>query len=156
MYCRLEAGGWRTVSQYCQLYCDRQGLLGESRYKICIMTEAVGWLGAGLGVRKLGRAAGAGVGAGACAGRADGQAVGVQGLAERRACGRQAAGAGRQACSRQGAAGTRPRRWARGLGAQAGRAAWALGARPGRTSWPWAVHSVHSACFGPGSTWYFS
>ena len=123
MYCRLEAGGWRTVSQYCQLYCDRQGLLGESRYKICIMTEAVGWLGAGLGVRKLGRAAGAGVGAGACAGRADGQAVGVQGLAEPRACGRQAAGAGRQACSRQGAAGTRPGRWARGLGA--GCATWA-------------------------------
>ena len=23
----------------------------------------------------------------------------------------------------------------------------ARGARPGRAGWPWAVHSVHSACF---------
>ena len=36
-----------------------------------------------------------------------------------------------------------------------GRAGWALGARPGRAGWPWAVHSVHSACFWPGSTRYF-
>ena len=25
----------------------------------------------------------------------------------------------------------------------------------GRAGWPWAVHSVHSACFWPGSTRYF-
>ena len=30
-----------------------------------------------------------------------------------------------------------------------------LGARPGRAGWPWAVHSVHLACFWPGSTRYF-
>ena len=35
------------------------------------------------------------------------------------------------------------------------RTAWALGARPGRAGWPWAVHSVHSACFWPSSTGYF-
>ena len=35
------------------------------------------------------------------------------------------------------------------------RAAWALGVRPGRAGWPWAVHSVHSAYFWPGSTRFF-
>ena len=29
------------------------------------------------------------------------------------------------------------------------------GARAGCAGWPWAVHSVHSACFWPGLTQYF-
>ena len=43
-------------------------------------------------------------------------------------------------------------------GARAG-ACWARrqaqGRCAGRAGWPWAVHSVHSACFWPGSTRYF-
>ena len=67
--------------------------------------------------------------------------------------------------ARQGRA--RHGRWARGMGV--GRAAWALGARHGlwargmgarRAAWARrlarAVHSVHSACFQPGLTRYFS
>ena len=30
-----------------------------------------------------------------------------------------------------------------------------LGSWPRRAGWPWAVHSVHSAYFWLGSTWYF-
>ena len=42
----------------------------------------------------------------------------------------------------------------RASGRRAGRAGqgW-LGV--GRTGWPWAVNSVHSTCFWPGSTRYF-
>ena len=39
-----------------------------------------------------------------------------------------------------------------GAGAHGARVA---GEQPGRAGWPWAVHSVHSACFWPGSTRYF-
>ena len=58
---QAERLGWLAVSQYSRsvLWLGK-GLLAESRYKICIVTEAVGWLGAGLGVRRRGPAAGAG------------------------------------------------------------------------------------------------
>ena len=41
-----------AVSQYSRsvLWLGK-GLLGESRYKICIVTEAAGWLGARLSVQ---------------------------------------------------------------------------------------------------------
>ena len=75
LYCRLEARLAGTVSQYSLVCCDSQGLLGESRYKNCIVTEAAGlagraghWCaGVGAGARRracwgvqqaLGRAAG--------------------------------------------------------------------------------------------------
>ena len=56
LYCNtvivLQVGrlGWLAVSQYSRsvLWLGK-GLLGESRYKICIVTEAVSWLGAGHG-----------------------------------------------------------------------------------------------------------
>ena len=35
----------KIVSQYNKMYCDSKGLLGESRYKICIVTEAAGLAG---------------------------------------------------------------------------------------------------------------
>ena len=78
------------------------------------------------------------------------QALGASGRAagERGARGRQASGA-------RGARGGRQARWARQQArARVERAGqgW-LGA--GRAGWPWAVHSVHSACFWPSSTRYF-
>ena len=94
---QVERHGWLAVSQYSRtvLWLGK-GLLAESRYKICIVTEVVGWLGAGLSVRRRGCATGAGVGAGArrhaC--------WGAQG--SRLAGGRQTLGAGR-----------RTERWAR-------------------------------------------
>ena len=71
--------------------------------------------------------------------------------------GAQAAGAcrrwGVQALGRWGVRGRRAAgaRALAALGRRAGHG-W-LGA--GRAAWPWAVHSVHSACFWPGSTRYF-
>ena len=58
LYCNtvivLQTGrlGWLAVSQYNRsvLWLGK-GLLGESRYKICIVIEAASWLGAGLGVQ---------------------------------------------------------------------------------------------------------
>ena len=55
------------------------------------------------------------------------------------------AGVGAGALARQGAAG------------RSRRAAWELDARPGvLLGWPKAVHTVHSACFWPDLTRYFS
>ena len=51
--------------------------------------------------------------------------------------------AGVQACGRLLAVDAAGARGARGLGA-------------GGAGWLGAVHSIHSACFWPGSTWYFS
>ena len=100
-----------------------------SQYKNCIATEGLGsWVG--RWARQQARAGA---------------------LGRRRACwGARASGAGSWA-RRRGA------QWARrraGRGSRRGRAGqgW-LGA--GRAGWPWAVHSVHSACFWPGSTRYF-
>ena len=100
----------------------------------------------GLGSRRTRRGVlGAQAAQGRWAGRAWGSGLGVAGVAHDRQGALQAGTGGRQA---QGAAGARQQarreRWAR--------AAWAL---PGRAGWPWAVHSVHSACFWPGSTRYF-
>ena len=63
---QAERLSWLAVSQYSRsvLWLGK-GLLGESRYKICIVTEAANWLGAGLGVQGQAR--------GACVGRADGR-----------------------------------------------------------------------------------
>ena len=62
----------------------------------------------------------------------------------RGALGKRPAGAGRRADAQAGVACAAGGRWGAGLGA-----------RPGRAGWPWDVHSVHSACFWPGSTRYF-
>ena len=77
-------------------------------------------------------------------------------------------GAGTQAGRARGARGRVGARGAHGwVGARGahGRARWQVRARAeragqgwlgaGRAAWPWAVHSVHSACFWPGSTRYF-
>ena len=61
----------------------------------------------------------------------------------------------RHGWTRRQAWSARRARQARARTERTGRAGWALGARPGRAGWPWAVHSVHSACFWPGSTRYF-
>ena len=59
LYCRMEARLARTVSQYNLVCCDSQGLLGESRYKNCIVTEAAGLAGcaghwcAGVGAQQV-------------------------------------------------------------------------------------------------------
>ena len=78
------------------------------------------------------------------------------GAEARRRQGRAGAGArgARLAGGRQALAGARTRRQA-WLARQVGAGARGLGARPGRAGWPWDVHSVHSACFWPGSTRYF-
>ena len=80
LYCNtvivLQAGrlGWLAVLQYNRsvLWLGK-GLLGESRYKICIVTEAASWLGDGLGVQQargaLSRRAGRSTGVRAGAGR---------------------------------------------------------------------------------------
>ena len=118
LYCR------KKKSVYCNGYCIARGLQEGLCHNTvhCIVTEARHGLycntvtvpttqgdgrawGAGLGIRRRGRAAGAGVGAGACAGRANGQALGVQGRAKRRACGKQAAGAGHRRGRVRGARG---------------------------------------------------
>ena len=107
LYCR------KKKSVYCNGYCIARGLQeGLCCNTVhCIVTEArhglycnivtvpttqgagLAW-GAGLGVRKRGRAVGAGVGVGECAGRADGR------RARRRAGGRRERGWG---AARQGA-----------------------------------------------------
>ena len=156
--CIVEAVEGVAIQKNCIAgWLDGRSVL---QYTSCI---AIG-KGAGLGVHRRGRAAGAGVGAGACAGPADGRRArgqaGAGRAGARRAQGVRAdAGRRRQAL---GAGGRRSRgraqqSWARGAlglgvrGAErgpAGRAAWA----PGLAR---AVHSVHSACFWPGSTRYF-
>ena len=153
LYCSLEARLAGTVSQYSLVCCDSQGLLGESRYKNCIVTEAAGLAGraghwAAL-VRRRGRAAGGGVAAGArrrtCWGaQGDKRAGGKQTLGARacwasgleRACGREW---GRGA--KQGTVGARPGSWVRGLGA----------------GWPRLFTRCTPLGFQPGfSTRYFS
>ena len=42
-----------------------------------------------------------------------------------------------------------------GAGASGAHGAGLAERRPGRAGWPWAVHSVHSTYFWPGSTRYF-
>ena len=136
--------GWLAVSQYSRsvLWLGK-GLLGESRYKICIVTEAASWLGAGLGVQGA---------------RGERQA---RARAERRQA-RRAQARGAQALGVQ-ALGVQARR-AQALGVQARRAqargACGAGARQGRAAWArglaGVVHLVHSACFWPCSTRYFS
>ena len=101
-------------------------------------------------------------------GRADGRGAQALGRAGRTwQTGGRRAGAGKRANTggRAGGSGARCRRTLSrraGRGGRRGRArrtrgraGWALGARPGRAGWPWVVHSVHSACFWPGSTRYF-
>ena len=108
----------------------------------------------------LGARLGAQSARGACVGRTGGswaqQALGAGRAAGARgpqqARGRQARGGARGRARQQARA--RAERARQGwLGGR--RAAWALGMRPGRAGWPWAVHSVHSAYFWPGSTRYF-
>ena len=136
-----------------------KGLLGESRYKICIVTEAASWLGAGLGVQGArGAQQERGHDAGACgclrgAQQARGHDAGACGARSRRA-GRTRACSGRvggrrrcaRGAARLGRAGARgaqadARLGARGARQQArhgraGRVAWALGERLGRAGWP--------------------
>ena len=120
-----------AVSQYSRsvLWLGK-GLLGESRYKICIVTEAASWLGAGLGVQGA-----------AARSRSEGMARARGGCA----------GCRRQARARAGSGTTWARRGARSAGGRAVRA------RPGRWArgLAKAVHLVHSACFWPGLTRYF-
>ena len=106
LYCR------KKKSVYCNGYCIARGLQeGLCRNTIhCIVTEARHGLycntvtvpktqgaghawGAGLGVRRRGRAAGPGVSAGACAGSADGRGARGRAGAERKRSGSWAAGA---------------------------------------------------------------
>ena len=103
-----------------------------------------------------GRGAGQVLGArGACVGRAGGSWA-QQALGAGRAGALQVSGArGKRAgdrCARDRRAG----RARQGAAAGAGVRGAGLAGRPGRAGWPWAVHSVHSACFWPGSTRYFS
>ena len=95
--------------------------------------------------------------AGARAGRWARARAGRSGAGWRQACGsRRADTAGNRGARAAGRGSRRGR--ARSV---RGRAGWAAGAWPGRwarpgcAGWPWAVHSVHSACFWPGSTRYF-
>ena len=115
--------------------------MGESRYKICIVTEAAGLAESALGARS------SQAGVRGCAGLQSRQlgaqawgAVGVQacGAARQGSRGAQATGWQARAAAGAGACG------ARGAG-MAGRQAHGLGA--GRAAWPWAMHSVHSAYF---------
>ena len=71
-----------------------------------------------------------------------------------RARGRGARGRQAQVGSRCAGEGSNERAAAGAVGARGARGARGLGA--GRVGWPWAVHSVHSACFWPGSTRYFT
>ena len=86
-----------------------------------------------------------------------GQALGAQadvcGLAGGRC--RQLGARGRCAVGAQACGAGDGRRAGAGAGARQAGAKRARRERPGRASWPWAVYSVHSACFWPGSTRYF-
>ena len=87
------------MSQYSSLYCDR-GKAWTVLQSVTVPTtqgDGRAW-GAGLGVRRCGRAAGVGVGAGARAGRAG--AHGAQGVRQA-----QAAGAGGRRGRARGARG---------------------------------------------------
>ena len=114
---QAERLGWLAVSQYSRsILWLGKGLLGESRYKNCIVIEAVGGLGVGLGCwacRVLDeRAQGAGRhGAGRAGGRLAGGRAGAR-------LGARTAGSGAQGARgvrSKGAAGARPGRWARML-----------------------------------------
>ena len=105
-------------------------------------------LGAGWAGAERARSTQAGVGR-------SGRGAGAAGsLARRRGAQRARGTAGARAC---GAGGSRRGRGAQQAGRRgAGRARQAGTRRMGRAGWLWAVHSVHSACFWPGSTRYFS
>ena len=172
LYCMLEARLAGTVSQYSLVCCDSQGLLGESRYKNCIVIEAAGLVGsaghwAAL-VRRRGRTAGAGVGAGALGRQAAGRrwvrartgragANERTGVSERGARGRrwaQAADAGART-KRHG----RARGGRRQLGGRRarGRARQARGLGAGCAGWPGLCTRCTPLGFQPGfSTRYFS
>ena len=113
---------------------------------------ALGAAGARVGART-----GAGAPRRGSAGRWGRQALGVR-LGAGSANGRAGAG-GRAGSRRSEARGAQAGARARGVrqeGRRHGaRGRQALGEQPGRLGWPWAVHSVHSACFWPGSTRYF-
>ena len=83
-----------------------KGLLGESRYKICIMTEAASWLGAGLAMQG---ALGAQQAQAWALGRAGHAAAGARGVHGERGRALQAAGR----------AGVRSKRARKALGARA-------------------------------------
>ena len=123
--------GWWVVSQYSRsvLWLGK-GLLGESRYKICIVTEA-----ASLDGQRAASARGA-----------------------QQAAGHGAGARARRGHSQSAQAGPRGAGAAAGARALKARVAWALGARPGHWArgLAKAVHSVHSACFWPGLTQYCS
>ena len=82
--------------------------------------------------------------------------AGAQGAGRARVLGERAQAGGRRAAAGartwQGRAGRAERAGQGWLGGR--HVAWRW-ARPGCAGWPWAVHSVHSACFWPGSTRYF-
>ena len=116
-----------------------KGLLGESRYKICIVTEAASWLGVGLGVLGAQQAQAWALGRW---GRR--QQARVEGAAGNWVRGR-AEQAGAHACWASGRRRGRRVGGALGVsarGARRGRAAWArgVGARRGRA----CVHGGHA------------
>ena len=130
-----------------------KGLLGESRYKICIVTEAIGglgasWAGAGRADERAGLAWGARTGA------ADGWA---RGSGAQRASGRAEQAARRlwgvgvhsgrdwQARARQ-VRGSRHRR----AQSPRGRAGWAAGTRPGQDSALGALDLIFKSVFRLG------
>ena len=152
------------MSQYKVLYCDSGlGMLARRQAlgtRLGAQAGALACADVGAQARVLGRAgeqllgaqAWGAVGAHACGAR--GKARGARQVWQAR--GRQARGRQARRARAGCAAG---RRWACGVGRQrgaragqvgsAGRAAGRRWVRGARTGWPWAVHSVHSAFFGP-------
>ena len=111
--------------------------------------------------RAGGRACARGRGRKSALGRAGGRGAKALGAGARVAGARELASARTRADAQESVARAAGERWvgARGRARRQARAraeragqGW-LGA--GRAGWPWAVHSVHSACFWPGSTRYF-
>ena len=137
-------GGCVTIQN---LYCDSGlGMLARRqalRARLGAQAGALACAGVGGQARVLGRAGERQLGAQAWAQwvRRRAELAAECGARGRRAGGRRASG--RRASGRP-AGGRRARR-------ATGRR-WASGAR---AAWPWAVHSVHSSCFWPGSTRYF-
>ena len=170
------------VTERLDSWAGRWASAGARRRAFWARRQAQGrWAGRAWGARQ-GRVAGVARGRGACVrrrGRTGWRAWSAQAGGRRRLqAGAQGAGrarAGRagvgwrQACGsrRADTVGTRGARAAergskRGRARSVrGKASWAAGAWPGRLArpgcagWPWAVHSVHSACFWSGSTRYF-
>ena len=159
---------YNTVWWAAGLYCNTN----------CIVSLGKAWVeiqhGQALGARNWALRHGAGrcdtarraAGAGGSWGA---QALGRAGRARQADAGQARSSGARQAGARQaGGTGTRQagawgagelgrgrgrgRREAAGMGARGA----GLVGRPGRSGWPRAVHSVHSACFWPGLTRYFS